>query len=91
MRTGMMADVYKPHVSGVTHTISFTARLTRLCLGSRLGNRMGAAARRASRMYAIERTTQILLQHYERLVYASRPRPDNWHVRLRGFLESHLQ
>ncbi len=70
---------------------SFTAKLTRLCLDSQLRKKMGAAARQASTMYAIERTTQTLLQHYERLVYASRPRRDSWHVRLRGFFENHLQ
>lgn len=69
----------------------FTAKLTRLCLDAPLRKQMGAAARQASTIYAIERTTQTLLKHYERLVYASRPRRDSWSVRLRGLLENYLQ
>ncbi len=70
---------------------SFTAKLMRLCLDDSLRKKMGQAARRASTLYAIERTTKILLGHYERLVYASRPRRDSWSVRLRGFFENYLQ
>ncbi|HUH96879.1 MAG TPA: glycosyltransferase [Anaerolineales bacterium] len=70
---------------------SFTAKLTRLCLDAPLRRQMGEAARRASIRYAIERTTQTMLEQYERLVYASRPRRENWEVRLRGLLERFLQ
>ena len=70
---------------------SFTAKLMRLCLDGTLRRKMGEAARRASTTYAIERTTKILLSHYERLVYASRPRRDSLSVRLRGFFENYLQ
>ncbi len=70
---------------------SFTAKLMRLCLDTSLRRKMGQAARQASTLYAIERTTQILLGHYERLVYASRPRRESWTVRLRGFFENYLQ
>lgn len=70
---------------------SFTAKLMRLCLDASLRRQMGQAARQASTLYAIERTTQTLLAHYEELVYASRPRRDSWSVRLRSFLESYLQ
>ena len=48
---------------------------------------MGAAARQASTKYAIERTTQIMLEHYNRLVYNFRPHQRRWEVRLRGLLE----
>ncbi len=70
---------------------SFTAKLMRLCLEAPLRRQMGEAARQASTVYAIERTTQILLGHYERLVYASRPRRDSLSVRLRSFFENYLQ
>jgi len=70
---------------------AFTAKLTRLCLDASLRKQMGEAARQASTRYAIERTTRTMLGHYERLVYASRPRRDNWEVRLRGLLEKFLQ
>jgi glycosyltransferase involved in cell wall biosynthesis len=70
---------------------AFTAKLTRLCLDSALRKQMGEAARQASTRYAIERTTQILLEHYERLVHGTRSHRDNWEVRLRGLLEKYLQ
>ncbi|HEY9151633.1 MAG TPA: glycosyltransferase [Anaerolineales bacterium] len=70
---------------------SFTAKLTRLCLDASLRKQMGDAARQASTRYAIERTTKTMLEQYERLVYASRPRRENWEVRLRGLLEKFLQ
>ncbi len=70
---------------------SFTAKLMRLCMDSSLRRKMGQAAREGSATYAIQRTTLALLSHYERLVYASRPRRDSWSVRLRGFFENYLQ
>jgi 1,2-diacylglycerol 3-alpha-glucosyltransferase len=70
---------------------AFTAKLTRLCFDSDLRKQMGAAARQASTRYAIERTTQILLEHYQRLVSGTRPRRDKWEVRLRRLLEKYLQ
>ena len=70
---------------------SFTAKLTRLGLDASLRKQMGDAARQASTRYAIERTTKTMLEQYERLVYGSRPRRENWEVRLRGLLEKFLQ
>jgi glycosyltransferase involved in cell wall biosynthesis len=70
---------------------SFTAKLTRLCLDQNLRQKLGDAARQASTQYAVERTTQTLLEYYERLVYASKPRRDSLAVRLRGFFENYLQ
>jgi glycosyltransferase involved in cell wall biosynthesis len=66
---------------------AFTAKLTRLCLDLDLRTRMRDSAREASSTYAIERTTQIMLTHYEGLVHESHPRKSNWAVRLRGMLE----
>ncbi len=57
-----------------THDLSaFTAKLTRLCLDFTV--------------YAIERTTQIMLRHYEKLISDSRPRKSTWSIRLRSMLE----
>ena len=70
---------------------AFTAKLTRLCLDATLRKQMGNAARQASTRYAIERTSQIMLDHYERLVYSTRPRRESWEVRIRGLLEKYLQ
>ena len=69
---------------------AYTAKLTRLCLDPKLIKQMGRAARDASTAYAIERTTQLMLKHYERLVYSSQPRQRGWNVRLRGLLERFL-
>jgi len=74
-----------------THDLAaYTAQLTRLCLDMDLLHRMGEAARRDSTQYAIERTTLLMLKHYERLVYASRPRQRRWDTRLRNLLERFL-
>ncbi len=66
---------------------AFTAKLTRLCLDPDLRAQMSDSARNESTTYAIERTTQIMLKHYEKLVADSRPRMTTWAVRLRGMLE----
>ena len=66
---------------------AFTAKLTRLCVEDDLRSHMGDAARQASTNYAIERTTRLMLEHYNRLVYDLRPKQRNWLVRLRGLLE----
>lgn len=74
-----------------THDLpAFTAKLTRLCLDLNLRAQMRDSARKASTVYAIERTTQTMLKHYEKMVYDSRPRKGNWIVRLRGLLEQFL-
>lgn len=65
----------------------FTAKLTRLCLDHDLRRKMGGAARQASTRYAIERTTQMMLTHYQRLAYDLQPHQRNWTVRLRSLLE----
>ena len=70
---------------------AFTAKLTRLCLDTSLRKQMGDAARQASTRYAIERTTKLMIEQYERLVYASRPIKERWDVRLRGILEKFLE
>jgi glycosyltransferase involved in cell wall biosynthesis len=66
---------------------AFAAKLTRLCLQSDLRREMGAAARRESTQYAIERTTQLMTRIYDKLIYDSRPRKRDWRVRLRGLWE----
>ena len=80
-------------VDGVTGLLSthdlpaFTAKLTRLCLDPNLRAQLGDSARRASSVYAIERTTKIMLKHYEKLINESQPRKGNWSIRLRKLLE----
>ena len=89
-----MSDTIEDGVTGFLATedlAAFTAKLTRLCLDTDLRKQMGNAARQASTRYAIERTTRIMLEHYERLVHSSRPRRESWEVRIRGLLEKYLQ
>lgn len=66
---------------------SFTAKLTRLCLDLKLRRHMSRSAREASSVYAIERTTSLMLKQYERLVNGDIPRKNNFNSRLRGILE----
>jgi 1,2-diacylglycerol 3-alpha-glucosyltransferase len=85
-----VGDSIQDGVTGFLSTedmAAFTAKLTRLCLDHDLRSRMGEAARQASTNFAIERTTQLMLDHYNRLVYDLRPRRRDWRVRLRGLLE----
>lgn len=73
-----------------THDLpAFTAKLTRLCLDLNLRAQMGDSARKASSTYAIERTTQAMLKHYQKLVDDSHPRK-RWSVRMRGIIERFL-
>jgi 1,2-diacylglycerol 3-alpha-glucosyltransferase len=70
---------------------AFTAKLTLLCLNSKLRIQMGSAARKASSIYSIERTTGLILQHYEQLLSETHSRKKNWYIRLRKILESFNQ
>jgi len=72
-----LSDTIEDGITGflaIEDMAAFTAKLTRLCLDTDLRKKMGYAARQASTRYSIERTTRIMLKHYERLVYSSRPR-----------------
>jgi 1,2-diacylglycerol 3-alpha-glucosyltransferase len=93
-----VAGIYSPGVGdtvedGRTGFLSkeelpaFTAKLTRLCLQPQLRHKMGRAARKASNMFAIERTTQMMLEHYERIAMGQRQHRTDWEERLLGILE----
>ena len=66
---------------------AFTAKLTRLCIEKSIRKKMGAAARKASEKYAIERTTRTMLSHYEHLVSDAGHRQHGIRYRLRSLLE----
>jgi hypothetical protein len=53
-----------------------------------LRTQMGNAARKASSVYAIERTTSLMLEHYERLKQEYKPRKGNWAVRLQRLMDN---
>jgi 1,2-diacylglycerol 3-alpha-glucosyltransferase len=80
-------------VDGVTGLLSsldqaaFAALLTRLCMDSDLRTKLGTAARTASREYAIEHTTQVMLQRYERLLSEFAPHRRGLSFHIRNLLE----
>lgn len=85
-----VGDTVEDGVTGFLSTEdlpAFTAKLTRLCLQRQSRQKMGQAAREASNKYAIERTTQMMLEHYERLASGSRPHKPEWEDRLLNILE----
>ena len=85
-----VGDTIEDGVTGFLATdniAAFTAKLTRLCLDPDLRARMGKTAREVSSTYAIERTTAIMLKHYQQLARSERPRKPQWEVRLRRILE----
>jgi len=70
---------------------SFTAKLTYLCLNRDLHRKFGAAARMASEQYSIERTTKIMLEHYNRLTQNTKPLKPKLDERLMAILEEFLK
>ncbi len=85
-----VGDTVEDGVTGLLtseDTAALAAGITRLCLQGDVRRAMGEAARQASTQYSIERTTRIMLSHYERLVYTAAPHQQSLRVRLQGFLE----
>jgi len=85
-----VGDTVEDGISGLlaTHDLpAFTAKLTRLCLDSNLRAQMSEAAQEDSSAYAIERTTRLMLDHYEKLKDEYKPRKGDWAVHLKRLLE----
>jgi glycosyltransferase involved in cell wall biosynthesis len=81
-----VGDTVEDGVTGLLSSpdqAAFAALLTRLCMDGDLRLRLGTAARKASKKYAIEHTTQVLLKRYERLLseFAPHRRGLNYHIR----------
>lgn len=88
LRSVGVGDTVQHGVTGLLAEHSeaaLAAQLTRLCLDIELRHKMGNAARQAAEQYAIERTTQLVLSHYERLIAALAPRRRGLHSRLKGW------
>jgi 1,2-diacylglycerol 3-alpha-glucosyltransferase len=86
-----VSDTVQDGTTGLlaTHDLpTFTAKLTRLCLDPNLRAQFGDAARKASSAYAIERTTSLMLDHYEKLKREYIPRKGNWAVRLQRLMDN---
>ena len=89
-----VGDSIEDGVSGLLSTediASFTAKLTYLCLNKSLLKKMGAAALKASEQFSIDRTTQIMLGHYNRLMQNTKPLRQKLDERLRTILEEFLR
>jgi 1,2-diacylglycerol 3-alpha-glucosyltransferase len=70
---------------------SFTAKLTYLCLNRDLQKQFGAAARTASKQYSIDRTIEIMLEHYTRLTQNPKPKKQKLDERLKAILEEFIK
>ena len=66
---------------------AFTAKMIRLITDHDLRRKMSAEARQASNDYAIERTTTIMLEHYQWLVAKSYGRKRSLRARLNQFFD----
>jgi 1,2-diacylglycerol 3-alpha-glucosyltransferase len=89
-----VGDSITDGVSGLLSTediAAYTAKLTYLCLHKDLQKKFGAAARKASEQYSIERTTKIMLQHYKRLTENTKPIKQSLDERLMTILEEFLK
>ena len=70
---------------------SFTAKLTYFCLNRDLHKQFGEAAREASEQFSIDRTTKIMLGHYNRLTQNTKPLKPKLDERLMTILEEFLK
>lgn len=89
-----VGDTVQDGITGFLATedqAAFTAKLTRLCLDLSLRAQMSDSARKASAMYAIERTTSLMFNQYEKLAGNAPSRKRGWSVRLRKILENFKQ
>jgi glycosyltransferase involved in cell wall biosynthesis len=65
----------------------FTARIIRMAVDTSNRQRMGQQAHLEAQKYAIERTSQMMLERYERVVQQSVGRKRTWRVRLDQLIE----
>ena len=85
-----VGDTVEDGVTGLLSSpnqAAFAALLTRLCMDSDLRRRMGKTARQVSGKYAIERTTQVLLKRYDRLMSEFAPHRRGLSFHIRNLLE----
>jgi len=66
---------------------AFTAKMVRLITSHDFRQKMGDRAREASREYAIERTTEIMLSHYRQIIARSKGRKKNMRARFYQFVD----
>jgi len=89
-----VSDSITDGVSGLLATediAAYTAKLTYLCLHKELQKEYGAEALKASEQYSIDRTTKIMLSHYNRLLQNTKPVKPKFDERLMSILEEFLK
>ena len=89
-----VSDSITDGVSGLLSTediATYTAKLTYLCLNKNLQKELGREALKASEQYSIDRTTKILLGHYNRLIQNTKPVKPKFDERLMSILEEFLK
>jgi len=80
IRSPGMEDTIEDGVNGFLSPedmAGFTAKLARIVAEPETRRRMAEQARASAEPYAIERTSALLIQHYERLVVARPARREN--------------
>jgi 1,2-diacylglycerol 3-alpha-glucosyltransferase len=88
-----VGDTVQDGVTGFLSTYdlpAFTAKLTRLCLDPDLRANMSKSARKASSAYAIERTTQMMVNHYQIAVKKAKRKKVNWSIKLQRLLQEFI-
>jgi 1,2-diacylglycerol 3-alpha-glucosyltransferase len=66
---------------------AFTARMVRLVIDHENRKTMAAHARQAAENYAIEKTVQLILQRYQKVIEQASPRKNNLRARTYRFLD----
>ena len=70
---------------------AYTAKLIYLCLHKDLQKKFGAEALKASEQYSINKTTKIMLGHYNRLLQNTKPVKQKFDERLMSILEEFMK
>ncbi|MEP6895777.1 MAG: glycosyltransferase [Chloroflexota bacterium] len=70
---------------------AYTAKLIYLCLNKDLQKKFGAEALKASEQYSIDKTTKVMLSHYNRLLQSTKPLKPKFDERLMSILEEFLK
>jgi glycosyltransferase involved in cell wall biosynthesis len=86
-----ISDTIEDRVTGFLASndlASFTAKMVLLVTDGELRSKMGEQARQASSKYDINRTTQLMIERYTRLVNESRGRKNNLRTRITQLLDN---
>ncbi|MFO7586231.1 MAG: glycosyltransferase [Anaerolineales bacterium] len=85
-----VGDTIQDNITGLLardDLAAFTAKLTRLCLEKSLRKKMSVAARKEVERYDIQRTSQTMLGHYQRLIDENGPKRHTIGQQFRAFVE----